>query len=247
MTDRSLDPGGMEDKTPKPAPKHHMERTKLTDWKKLAKNRKLQTEKKQQTSSTGNSSFYYSGLVGWKTRHEESGHYSYLTLNLGAVRPGPKPWKTLDMPSLPTNETEELAEDQSERPNFGGGVIDGGRLSGFGPELNHFDRPGLDPHYERSDNRMFKIGLGVFGAIALITSVMLSIFYIQKKKKDEQLKRRKSRQKAPVYTEYPPPGAQMYDPQFGHYPPQIQNPQFQAQFAYQQPQFGYSPAEQDGF
>ena len=66
MTDRSLDPGGMEDKTPKPAPKHHMERTKLTDWKKLAKNRKLQTEKKQQTSSTGNSSFHYGGLVGRK-------------------------------------------------------------------------------------------------------------------------------------------------------------------------------------
>ena len=163
------------------------------------------------------------------------------------MRPGPKPWKSLDMPSLPNNETDESAEIELERPNFGGGVIDGGRLPGFGPELNHFDRPGLESNYEnRSDNRMFKIGLGVFGAIALITSVMLSIFYIQKKKKDEQLKRRKSRQKAPtVYTEYPPPGAQMYDPQFGHYPnPQIQNPQFQAQFAYQ-PQFGYSPAEQE--
>ena len=91
----------------------------------------------------------------------------------------------MEMPSLSTNDTEESPEPnvQSERPNFGGGVIDGGRLSGFGPELNSFDRPGLDPNYERSDNRMFKIGLGVFGAIALITSVMLSIFYIQKKKK----------------------------------------------------------------
>ena len=59
MTDRSLDPGGIQEpKTPKPAQKHHMERTKLTDWKKLAKNRKLQTEKKQQTSSIGKISIY---------------------------------------------------------------------------------------------------------------------------------------------------------------------------------------------
>ena len=130
------------------------------------------------------------------------------------------------------------------KPHFGGGVIDGGRLSGFGGDLNGPPPP--------PDNRMFKIGLGVFGAIALILGSMLSVFYIQKKKKDEQLKRRKHRQtKSPQYPPQPPQYPQMGfpDPQMAQYQQQMPFPaQFQPQYAYQ-PQFdqfqNYSPAEQD--
>ena len=178
-----------------------------------------------------------------------------LTVILGAVRPGPKPWKkpeeTTDLPL--TNSTFESDEQMTPlKPHFGGGVIDGGRLSGFGGDLNGPPQP--------PDNRMFKIGLGVFGAIALILGSMLSVFYIQKKKKDEQLKRRKHRQtKSP---QYPPPtqpphggqyphGVQMGfpDPQMTQFQQQMPFPaQFQPQYAYQ-PQFdqfqNYSPAEQD--
>lgn len=140
---------------------------------------------------------------------------------------------------------------------FEGRVIDGGRLSGFPGSM---EPPQSPPHH---DNRMFKIGLGVFGAIALILGSMLSVFYIQKKRKDEQLKRRKHRQTKsppqfpPEYPQYPPMhppgpiGGMGYDPQMQQYAQQQQMPypaQFQPQYAYQ-PQFeqfqNYSPAEQD--
>ena len=57
MTNRQLDPGGDEESPPKIQIKngHQMERTKLTDWKKLAKSKKAgeTTEKRQKTSSNG--------------------------------------------------------------------------------------------------------------------------------------------------------------------------------------------------
>lgn len=227
MTNRQLDPGGEEESPPKVQIKngHQMERTKLTDWKKLAKSKKTgeTTEKRQKTSSNG------------------------------AVRPGPKPWKkpeeTTDLPL--SNSTFESDEQMTPlKPHFGGGVIDGGRLSGFGGDLNGPPQP--------PDNRMFKIGLGVFGAIALILGSMLSVFYIQKKKKDEQLKRRKHRQtKSPQYPPPQPPHGGQYphgvqmgfpDSQMAQFQQQMPFPaQFQPQYAYQ-PQFdqfqNYSPAEQ---
>jgi hypothetical protein len=241
MTNRQQDdPGGI-----KPNNRHQMERTKLTDWKKLAKNKKQSTdgatgEKRQKTSSNG------------------------------AVRPGPKPWKkvneTAELPMMTSNTTSGTKLDTmpGEIPlgvggnAFEGRVIDGGRLSGFPGSMDA--PPHSPPHH---DNRMFKIGLGVFGAIALILGSMLSVFYIQKKRKDEQLKRRKHRQTKsppqfpPEYPQYPamhgppgPIGGMGYDPQMQQYAQQQQMPypaQFQPQYAYQ-PQFeqfqNYSPAEQ---
>lgn len=238
------DPGG--DK-PQRKSSHTMERTKLTDWKKLAQNKKLKQQMKQKAESVATSSN-------------------------GAVRPGPKPWNkikpdlsiderlsssgniendnvtTLSTPSesspLPGNSQNSKISNQ---PPIG--IIDGGRLTGF----DNFENSQPRPH----DNRMFKIGLGVFGAIALVLGTMLSIFYIQKKKKDEQLKRRKVRQKSPPGTYpgggYPPPQmgyeAPYGDPMVNH----MQMPYpgaYHPQFAFQ-PQFdaefnpaGYSPAEQ---
>jgi len=244
MTNRQQDdPGGIKPDT------HQMERTKLTDWKKIAKNKKMNIDG-----------------VTIEKRHKTSSN--------GAVRPGPKPWKkaneTAELPmvsSISKNSTTAgttLDTMSGELPlgvggiGFEGRVIDGGRLSGFSGSM---DSPPHSP--PQHDDRMFKIGLGVFGAIALILGSMLSVFYIQKKRKDEQLKRRKHRQTKsapqfpPEYPQYPPMhpqgqvGGMGFDSQMQQQFAQQQMPypaQFQPQYAYQ-PQFeqfqNYSPAEQD--
>jgi hypothetical protein len=79
-----------------------------------------------------------------------------------------------------------------------------------------------------SGNRvnMLKIGLGVFGGIALVLGCMLSFFYIQKKKKDEKLKNaRKFRHRTPPAQHLPDP--YHHDPYHGGQPYPYQS---QAQF-----------------
>ena len=152
-----------------------MERTKLTDWSKLAKSK--DTERDSTATVTSN----------------------------GAVRPGPIPWKkTKSKPVVNTEKPDELSKEtrvqSAAAPGGSINVLGPGSLSGFNLPDNYGSNRRNDKQSETPsiDNTMMKIGFGVFGGIALILGTMLSVFYIQKKRKDERIKRRKVRQQSPL-------------------------------------------------
>lgn len=119
-------------------------------------------------------------LTNWKKKSQmmknsgEKNHPSGPTSH-GAVRPPPEAWNrnsnsSRDIPFMTHHENLDY-------DSYGGHYVNGN--SGVG------------------DVKMLKIGLGVFGGIALILGTMLSFFYIQKKNKDDKLKRQRTKNHSP--------------------------------------------------
>ena len=102
-------------------------------------------------------------------------HVIYRLINIfsGAVRPPPEAW---NRNSNSSRDFHDFGYDTTYNEDPYVGSVGGGRVG---------------------DTKMLKIGLGVFGGIALILGTMLSYFYIQKKNKDDKHKRQRAKNQSP--------------------------------------------------
>jgi len=114
-------------------------------------------------------------LTNWKKKAQNmkkgAEEKSSGMTSTGAVRPPPEAW---NRNSNSSRDIPDFGYDTFNEDPYVGSV--GGRVG---------------------DTKLLKIGLGVFGGIALILGTMLSYFYIQKKNKDDKHKRQRAKNQSP--------------------------------------------------